>query len=374
MASGLEGVVAARTRISDVEGAAGRLTIAGYPVEGLAPRATFEEALFLLWSDRLPTPIERDELARDLGRARILDSAVRALIDRVLSAGSSPMDALRIAACTLDVGQAALSDREMAVRLVGGVGALAATIGARFEGRPARPADPRASHAWDLLAILRGEAPSAAAARALDTYLVTVCDHGLNASTFAARVVISTGSGLTDAVVAAIGALKGPLHGGAPGPALALVREVETADRAAEVIRGHLARGERLMGFGHRVYRVRDPRAEVLDAACRALHAAGEGDPALASLARVVEAEACRQLAAHRPGRVLKTNVEFYTALLLDSLRVPPAVFTTLFAAARAAGWTAHALEQRAEGRLIRPSSEYIGGRDRAWPAPAPAC
>ncbi len=372
--NGLEGVVAARTRLSDVQGSDGRLTIAGFPVEVLAPRATFEEALFLLWEDRLPNADETIRLSRALGSERRLDPVQLELVDRAIEAGSAPMDALRIAAGTLDLGRVGLDDRTMALRLVGGIGALAATIGARAAGRAARPADPDASHAADLLAILHGRLPSSASVRALDTYLVTVCEHGMNASTFAARVVTSTGSGLPDALVAAIGALKGPLHGGAPGPALELVREVGTAERAAEILRAHLARGERLMGFGHRIYRARDPRAEVLDAACRQLHAAGEGDPALSTLARVVEAEAVRQLAAHRPRRALKANGEFYTALLLDSLGIPTALFTPIFAAGRAAGWTAHALEQRVEGRLIRPSSAYVGARDRLWPDALAAC
>jgi citrate synthase len=368
MGSGLDGVVAATTRLSAVDGARGKLTIAGFPVEVIAPRARFEDVLFLLWEDRLPLAEERAQLARALGAARRLSPEQLALIDRVVSAGSAPMDALRFLAGTIDLDGSAVGDRAQAIRLVGGIGALVATLGARRAGRSARTADPAAWHAADLLAMLEGAPPSAARARALDTWLVTVSDHGLNASTFAARVVISTGSGLTDAVVAAIGALKGPLHGGAPGPALALVREIGAIERAPAAIAAKLAAGERLMGFGHRIYRTRDPRAEVLDAACRALHAAGEGDPALFALARGVEDEACRQLALHRPARALRTNVEFYTALLLDSLRIPTELFTPLFAAGRAAGWTAHALEQQAEGRLIRPSSEYIGAHDRQWP------
>jgi citrate synthase len=348
---GLDGVVAARTRLSEVDGERGRLTIAGFPVEVLAPRATFEDAAFLLWNDRLPTAAERAATRAALAAARVLDPVQRTWIERLVGGGTAPMDVLRIVAGTL-----------------GAPHVIAAAIGACRAGRPIGEPDPGASHAADLLRLLRGVPPTPAAVRALDTWLVTVCDHGLNASTFAARVVISTGSGLTDAVVAAIGALKGPLHGGAPGPALQLVRAIARADRAPEMLAAELAAGRRLMGFGHRIYRVRDPRAEVLDGACRALHAAGEGDPALAALARAVEAEALRLLAAHKPGRPLRTNVEFYTALLLDSLGIPDELFTAFFAAARSAGWTAHAIEQRREGRLIRPSSEYVGAHDRAWP------
>jgi citrate synthase len=196
--------------------------------------------------------------------------------------------------------------------------------------------------------------------RGLNVYLTTVADHGLNASTFTARVIASTGSDFVSAITGAVGALKGPLHGGAPGPALDMVFEIGDASRAESALRAKLARGERLMGFGHRVYKVRDPRADVLAAAAVRMFARA-GDSRLYELARSVETTALRVLEEHKPGRRLKTNVEFYTALLLHGLELGTAFFTPTFAVGRVAGWTAHCFEQRAVGRLIRPQSAYVG-------------
>jgi citrate synthase len=214
--------------------------------------------------------------------------------------------------------------------------------------------------------MLSGDAPDAERVRGLETSLNTVIDHGLNASTFTARVITSTGSDLVSAVVGAIGALKGPLHGGAPGPALETVFEIGDASRAEAMLRAKIEAGERLMGFGHRVYKVRDPRADVLAAAAERLFTRG-GDMRLYTLARAVEATALRLLEEYKPGRRLQTNVEFYTALLLHGLGLDVPSFTPTFAISRTSGWIAHALEQREAGRLIRPRSEYVGPRDRRW-------
>jgi citrate synthase len=216
------------------------------------------------------------------------------------------------------------------------------------------------AHAAHYLHQLSGAAPSAEQVRGLETYLNTVCDHGLNASTFAARVIVSTRSDVISAITGAIGALKGPLHGGAPGPALDTVLEVGTPERAEAVIRAKLDRGERLMGFGHRVYRVRDPRADVLARAAERFYSS-DGDRALFALARAVEATALRLLRERKPERRLDTNVEFYTALLLHGLGLPSELFTPTFAVGRVAGWSAHCLEQLRDGRLIRPQSVYVG-------------
>jgi citrate synthase len=214
--------------------------------------------------------------------------------------------------------------------------------------------------------MLRGDTPDAEQVRGLETYLNTVVDHGLNASTFTARVITSTGSDLVSAVVGALGALKGPLHGGAPGPALDMVFEIEHASRAEQVLRRKIEAGEKLMGFGHRVYRVRDPRAEVLAAAAEQMYTRG-GDLSLYALARAVEATALRLLEEYKPGRRLQTNVEFYTALLLHGIGLEVPLFTPTFAISRVSGWIAHAFEQRRANRIIRPRSEYIGPRDRRW-------
>ena len=224
------------------------------------------------------------------------------------------------------------------------------------------PVEPRTDlrHAEYCLHQMFGDEVGKERARGLETYLNTVCDHGLNASTFTARVIVSTHSDLVSAISGAVGALKGPLHGGAPGPALDMVFEIGTQERAERVIHSKLARGERLMGFGHRVYRVRDPRADVLAAAADRFYAA-EGDRELYELARTVEKVALRVLAEKKPGRHINTNVEFYTALLLHGLGIPKELFTPTFAIGRVLGWTAHCLEQLRDGRLIRPESEYIG-------------
>jgi citrate synthase len=214
--------------------------------------------------------------------------------------------------------------------------------------------------------MLHGEEQDPAAARALETYFNTVIDHGMNASTFTARVIISTRSDMYSAVTGAVGALKGPAHGGAPGPALDMVFEIGEASRAEPVIRAKLDAGERLMGFGHRVYKVRDPRADVLGAAAERLFDRA-GDRRLYDLARTVETTAVDLLEEYKPGRNLKTNVEFYTAMVLHGVGLPTDLFTPCFAIGRVGGWTAHGLEQLENNRLIRPASEYVGRHDRRW-------
>jgi citrate synthase len=256
--------------------------------------------------------------------------------------------------------------RQDAVTLVAAFPTIVATYWRQLQGKS--PIEPREDlgHAASYLHLLFGEEPPPERARGLETYLNTVSDHGLNASTFTARVIVSTHSDLVSAVTGAVGALKGPLHGGAPGPALDMVFEIGTPERAEAVLREKLDRGERLMGFGHRVYRVRDPRADVLGRAAERFYQEG-GDRKLYDLARSVEATALRLLRERKPDRRLDTNVEFYTALLLHGLDLPTGLFTPTFAVGRVAGWTAHGLEQLATGRLIRPQSEYVGERGRRW-------
>jgi citrate synthase len=228
-------------------------------------------------------------------------------------------------------------------------------------------------HAASFLYLLNGQMPDPEHVRGLETYLNTVVDHGLNASTFTARVITSTGSDLVSAVVGAIGALKGPLHGGAPGPALDMVFEIGDASRAEAFLRKKIEAGEKLMGFGHRVYKVRDPRADVLATAAERMYTR-TGDMSLYTLARNVETTAIRLLDEYKPGRRLQTNVEFYTALLLHGLGLEVPLFTPTFAISRVSGWIAHALEQQRANRIIRPQSEYVGPRDRRWvPSPDPA-
>jgi citrate synthase len=366
---GLEGVVAATTRLSSVDGAAGVLLLAGFPVEELAPHATCEEVVWLLWHGDLPTPEELAAFRRRLAERRGVPAETIELLRAAARRRVPAMDALRMAAGTLSLVSGAGSDPQNdAVLLVAAFPTLVAAYQRLLRGE--EPLAPRRElgQAANCLFMLDGAEPDAERVRGLETYLNTVSDHGLNASTFTARVIVSTRSDLISAITGAVGALKGPLHGGAPGPALDMVFAIGTAERAEGLLREKLARGERLMGFGHRVYRVRDPRADVLAAAAERFYRRG-GDQALYDLARAVEATALRLLRERKPDRPLDTNVEFYTALLLHGLGFPSDLFTPLFAVGRVAGWTAHALEQLATGRLIRPESEYVGETGRRWGA-----
>ena len=360
ISNGLEGVVAARTRLSHVDGEAGELILAGFPVGELAANATFEQTTWLLWNGELPDEVELDAFRAELARHRALPPATLAILRECARARLDPMDALRIT-----LGTVSLVSTEPAA-----IVALTPTIVAAYARLvdAKEPVAPRADlgHAANYLHMLNGAEPDAERVRALETYLNTVVDHGLNASTFTCRVIISTGSDLVSAVVGAVGALKGPLHGGATGPALETVFEIADASRAEAVLRAKIEAGERLMGFGHRVYKVRDPRADVLATAAVRLFARG-GDMRLYTLAREVERTALRLLEEYKPGRRLQTNVEFYTALVLHGLGLDVPLFTPTFAISRVSGWIAHALEQRAANRLIRPRSEYVGPRDRRW-------
>ncbi len=359
--SGLEGVVAATTTLSHVDGERGELIIAGYPVGELAAHATFEETTWLLWHGELPTAPELNAFRDTLAAERELPPATIALLRECANARLDPMDALRIAAGTISI-----SASDDANALVARFPTIVATYDRLRHG--AEPIAPRRDlgHAANFLYMLTGDPPDAERVRGLETYLNTVVDHGLNASTFTARVITSTGSDLVSAIVGALGALKGPLHGGAPGPALDMVFEIGDASRAEEVLRAKINAGEKLMGFGHRVYKVRDPRADVLAAAAERLYTRA-GDMSLYTLARAVEATAIRLLEEYKPGRRIQTNVEFYTALLLHGLGLDVALFTPTFAISRVSGWIAHALEQRRANRLIRPQSQYIGPHDRTW-------
>ncbi len=347
---GLEGVVAAETALSHVDGERGELIIAGFPVAELALNAAFEETVSLLWNEpwsdgRREIPHSTIDLLRDAARDRV-----------------DTMDALRMGAGTIRSGAPA--------DVLAALPTIVAAYWRLLHGR--EPIAPRADlgHAANYLYMLSGEVPSAERVRGLETYLNTVVDHGLNASTFTARVITSTGSDLVSAIVGAVGALKGPLHGGAPGPALDMVFEIGDAARAEEVLRRKIESGEKLMGFGHRVYKVRDPRADVLAVAAERLFQR-DGDLRLYELAKSVEATALRLLEEYKPGRRLQTNVEFYTALLLHGLGLDVPLFTPTFAVSRAAGWIAHCLEQRRANRIIRPQSVYVGPVGRSWRNPA---
>jgi citrate synthase len=362
---GLEGVVAAQTRLSHVDGKNGVLIVGGYEIEDLATHLTFEEAAHLLWRGHLPSQDESAKLAAEMAELR----EIPRLTLEVLRAAASapPIDALRMACATLSLGladpNAITPDADFAAakRLTAcfpTVVAAHARIGKKQEPIAPRKDLPLAAN---FLYMIHGKEPDPAAARALDTYWVTVLDHGMNASTFTARVIASTRSDLVSAVTGALGALKGPLHGGAPGPVLDMLLDIKAADRAEAWLKNEMAQGRRIMGFGHRVYKVRDPRAEVLSKTAEQLGKAVLENRQLYELALAVEQTALRVLAEAKPGRNLRTNVEFYTALVLQALGLDPKQFVAMFACGRTAGWCAHVIEQHAEDHLIRPQSEYIG-------------
>jgi citrate synthase len=377
--AGLDGVVVAETVLSEVDGEAGRLVVRGLPIAELAGSVPFEEMARRLWEGLAPAASGGLDTAAAvraaLGGAR---AAVFAGAGPLLRAAAEvpplpPMNALRLGLASLRPAGAA--DHVVATAAIP---VFVAACDRARRGLPALAPDAELGQAADFLRMLHGEPASAAAVSALDAYLVTVAEHGMNASTFTARVVASTRAGVLPAVIAALGALEGPLHGGAPGPVLDMLDALRGRPDVRRWLDGELAAGRRLMGFGHRIYRVRDPRADVLKEQVARLRAAtrdGSGDLAgRLALAEVVEHAALAALADFRPQRRLDTNVEFYTAVLLDALGIDRSLFTAVFAAGRVAGWTAHVFEQERANRLIRPQSRYVGPRPAlARPAGAPA-
>jgi citrate synthase len=349
---GLEGVVVADTRISEVDGERGRLIIAGADVEQLAGATTFEGAARQVLAAGGADPAAVSDGGFGAARAQAWELMPR-LGDALDHADA--MDALRTGLAHLRATAGDPGDLAAAVTAIGAAPVIVAGWHRRRAGLAPVAPDPRLGHAADYLRMTKGREADAASVRALDAYLVTVIDHAMCASTFTARVIASTASDLISAMVGAVGALKGPLHGGAPGPVLDMLDAIGSPDRAEAWLLGELAAGRRIMGMGHRVYRVRDPRAAVLEEAVRPL-----ASPRL-ELARGVERAAAKILHERKPDRPLAANVEFYTAVLLDAVGLPREQFSATFAVSRIAGWSAHVLEQRRTGRLIRPASSYIG-------------
>ena len=349
---GLDGVPAAETVLSHVDGERGELIIAGERVGDLAGQASFESVTSRLWNGATGTSLTEADVRAALGAARV--RAFGRLPDLLpATRGLSIVDGFRAAVA----GLRAESGLDHEAVIVGAFPAIAGALVQQAKGNPPIAPDPNTSHAADTLRMLLGHEPEPREVAALDAYFVTVCDHGMNASTFAARVVASTQADLFAAITAGYCGLTGPLHGGAPEPVLEMLDAIGTCERIKPWVDDALARGERLMGFGHRVYRVRDPRADVLKAAIERLADDGADLP----FASEVESYIRAALRRKNPNRPLETNVEFFTAILLDALAIPRQAFTPIFAVARAAGWTAHAMEQRRTGRLIRPSSSYVG-------------
>lgn len=353
---GLDGVVVADTCLSQVDGERGRLVLRGYDVEDLAARSGYEDVFALLFDGALPAPAEREGVRQRIAAAREEAYADLGEVSDALAAAEA-MDALRAALARLVVVG---SPADARFRIAGAAAVLVAAWARRQQGLAPVAPDRSLGQAADLLRMLTGRSADAARVAALDTYLVTVAEHGMNASTFTARVVASTRADPVSVVVSALGALKGPLHGGAPGPVLDMLDAIAEPARAAAWLEAEVTSGRRIMGLGHRIYRVRDPRAAVLEAALGRLAAAGVTSRYLA-LARAVERTAVEILAMRHPERRLDVNVEFYTAVLLDAIGLPRSLFTPTFAVARVAGWLAHADEQLRGGRILRPRQRYVG-------------
>ncbi len=355
---GLEGVVAAETALGYVDGAAGRLMYRGYRIGDLVEHGSYAAVAELLWTGEW----DPDSRLEPLPVPAAVITALRAL-----PTTAKPMDALRTAVSVWGATQVLefppTPDQARALTAFS-PSALAAFARIRQGLEPIEP-DPSLGLAAAFLHQLSGTPPDAATARALDAYFVVGAEHGLNASTFTARVITSTRSDIASAVAGAIGALKGPLHGGAPSEVVEQIHKVGSPEHAEEWIRGALDRKERLMGFGHRVYRAYDPRATALRKVVEAL----PSKPDWLDLAIKVEDVALRVLAERYPDRPLKTNVEFYAAAVLQGVGLTPDLFPATFALARHAGWTAHAIEQAADNRLIRPDAKYIGPAERDLPA-----
>jgi citrate synthase len=362
MNNGLDDVLATETTLSDVDGAAGVLIIRGRSLDELAGLGRYEDVLELLLSGFFSDLPGADDLGRALGEAR--QRAFQLLDARDERLFRLPVfDAMRALTAQLEDGD----DLAVALNLIAAPAVFAPAIIRMKRGEAPIAPNRSASHARDVLRMLHGKESDDEEAAALATYLIAVSDHGLNASTFAARVVASTHAGLASAVIAGLSALKGPLHGGAPGPVLDMLDAIGVPDAAEAWLERALDRGDRLMGFGHRVYKVRDPRADALMHAVRGLATSRRDNAGRLSLAEAVEAAAVRILARRKPDRSLKTNVEFYTAVLLEALGFPRESFTCVFAMGRVGGWIGHAREQALYGRLIRPQSRYIGPQpDRA--------
>ncbi len=356
---GLEGVVAASTALSHVYGEEGRLVYRGYDIHELAGKASFEEVAHLLWCDHLPSRSELEEFSRKLGSNRNLPEPVIVML-RALPVDTSPMDALRTGVSALGAVRPDVfeekPDLDKAIALAARFPAILAAFFRIRQGLEPIPPRPDLNTAQNYLYELFGTEPEERHWRPLETYLVLLADHGMNASTFAARVIASTASDLCSAITGAVGALKGPLHGGAPSKVLDMLEEIGDIDNVEAWLTKALDEGQRLMGFGHRVYKAEDPRSEIL----RGM-AEQASDPTFFALSQKTEERALAMLDERKPGRRLYTNVEFYSAAVLAAVGLPGDMFTPSFAVARAVGWSAHVLEQMDNNRLIRPQSEFVG-------------
>jgi len=361
---GLEGVAVAETSVGDVRGEEGFFHYRGYNAVDLARQCSFEQVWHLLVNGELPSPSELANFSARTVAARRLPEGVADLLRQIAALPNyTPLAALRSAVSltasalgtqpTLDLSPE--QTRSDCLRLAALVPVLLMRLHRHHRGMSVVDADPDLGYAAAYLHMLTGTRPEPGAARALEQYLILTMDHGFNSSTFTSRVITSTGSDIGSALTGAIGALAGPLHGGAPSRALAMLDAIGTPDRAEEYLRAEIQAGQRLMGFGHRVYKTDDPRSTLLR------EVATELGGAQVDFARHVESTALRVLEELKPGRRLYTNVEFYAGVVMNSVGIPRDMFTPTFACSRTVGWTAAIAEQAANNRLIRPSALYTG-------------
>ncbi len=361
--AGLNGVVAADTAIGAVDGDRGFFHYGPYDATALARTRSFEDVWFLVRNGRLPDAEEVAMFRSEAATLRSIPAVLAPVIEAVGRMEASMLSKLRsvlsVAAGPLGLSPVIdISDtdrRAQTLRLAALVPSILAALYRVGSGQRPVEADPSLGHAAAYLHQTTGVVPTPVAARAVEQYMILTIDHGFNASTFTARVVASTGADPADAVCAALGALAGPLHGGAPSRALDALDEIGSVDAAADWVRGEVAAGRRIMGFGHAVYRAPDPRSALLREVAERLG----GD--LVELATAVEAEILVTLAELKPGRPLPSNVEFYAGVVMETAGLPRSMFTPTFAVSRTIGWCAHIVEQAAAGKLIRPSSRYVG-------------
>lgn len=357
-AKGLEGVVAASTRLSDVRGDIGQLIYCGYDINELAGKVTFEEVVHLLHHDHLPNRKELDELKGLLSNKRDLPKGVVDII-KAFPRDTPPMHAIRTAVSALGCfdpeadSDSMDENRLKALRLIARIPVITAYFHRHRQGKSLLKTEPSLGEAANFLYLIDGEKPSAEKVNTLDMCYVLHADHGMNASTFSARVTIATLSDMYSAITSAIGTLKGPLHGGANEGVIKMLQEIGSLDRVDGFIAEALAQKKKIMGIGHRVYKTLDPRAPHLKRMAQIL-SAKIGEPKWIQMSERIAELMLKEKNLH-------ANVDFYSATVYYSLGIPTDLFTPIFAIARTAGWTAHVLEQMADNRLIRPQSQYIG-------------
>ncbi|MED2971023.1 citrate synthase/methylcitrate synthase [Fictibacillus sp. B-59209] len=354
---GLKGVVAAQTSISHVDGLNGKLLYRGLDIGEVTKHYSFEETAYFLWHGKFPTENELNDLKNELKRNRKLSGSIKEIIDH-LPKNMDLMSVIRTAISSEGSEEYGWKPTiAQAIRLTALVPSIIAYRTRSIEGRPFVSPFEDLDHVENYLYMINGIPPLKAHAEALETYMILTLEHGMNASTFSARVTASTESDLVSAATSAIGTMKGPLHGGAPSGVIALLDEVAEAGDPERVIREKLVRGEKLMGFGHRVYKTLDPRAAALKE--RLLNMTGKDQ--WLDLALETERTAVALLQEFKPGRSLYTNVEFYAAAIMKAIQMDDELFTPTFTASRMVGWTAHVLEQSEDNTIFRPESVYIG-------------